>query len=351
MEDIEAGFKFYFFPTIESIFQKHIEGLKAVEVSNAEIEKLGGFEIFAEEVQLNARVSRFISHVYEVIDEEMSRSYGSGWLIFKKMKMHGKSLSRLSNFQSQMGDFVNAKLGWTPGSLHIIFQFLSQIDRECDLNEIFDIFEEEIDFRGLIELYKGADNQITRVWDGDQSHFVYPNPYIKEFVGLLPAILQETDRVVEYIDYLVNEYLKAALIITDDIEQAIDSDPEITQAEASEDNGKVAKNLIRPVFNEEIREDVISRLGEYFTPRNEFANFVNGDPINCKIDFNGVQAKLAGIFVQLRRDRDIDTGFHIETYEFIKNTFTYKGKNIVTKEIFNCLKDPSRINEKNMLRI
>ncbi|GET25847.1 hypothetical protein [Prolixibacter sp. NT017] len=351
MEDIEAGFKFYFFLTIESIFQKHIEGLKAVEVSNAEIEEVGGYDCFIDSSGITNRWSKFIDEVINIQLDQISIEFGEFWFLYNQFNRIKNGLDQ--KIQSNKGDFVKARLGWIPSTNELTYQIVTSFDNERDYSKsfhmVYDCINKEIDDKKYFELCKKADAWMTSIWNGNSDEHFIPNDLMLEFVNIYPTIKEYDDKLKEERDLYSSLYLETASRITDEVEGVVCSKED--ENEASKDNGKVAKNSIRPVFNEEIREDVISRFGEYFTPRNEFANFVNGDPINCKIDFSGVQAKLAGIFVQLRRDRDIDTGFHEETYEFIKNTFTLKGENIVTKEIFKCLKDPSRINEKNMLRI
>ena len=115
--------------------------------------------------------------------------------------------------------------------------------------------------------------------------------------------------------------------------------------------GKVEENDargFRPIFSPEIRHDVITDLGSLFSPAMEFENLVNGNPINGKIDFKGKQAKLAGIFYQLRKDNDIEVGTHEQTFEFIKDTFMINGKDISSKTILSYLNGKKNFDESNL---
>ncbi|GET29426.1 hypothetical protein [Prolixibacter sp. SD074] len=351
MEDIEAGFKFYFFPTTESIFQKHIEGLKAIDVNNAEIEEVGGYTCFIDSSGITNRWNKFIGEVIQIHVDQISIKYGELWILYNQFNEIKETLDQ--KMQSNKGDFVKSRLGWIPSTNELIYQIVTSFDNERDYSKnfrtVYDYANKEIDDKKYFELCQKADAWMTDIWNGNSDEHFIPNNLMQEFVNIYPTIKEYDDKLKEERDLYSSLYLETASRITDEGEGLVCSVEE--EYEASKDNGQVVKNLSRPVFNEEIREDVINSLGEYFTPRNEFSNLVNGAPINCKIDFNGAQAKLAGIFIQLRRDRDIDTGTHKETYEFIKNTFTYKGQDIVSKQIFIYLKDPGKINEKNMLRI
>ncbi len=118
-----------------------------------------------------------------------------------------------------------------------------------------------------------------------------------------------------------------------------------------EDKKPIKTNSVRPVFDEEIRSDVIKNLKHLFSPEKEFENFINGKLINGKIDFSGKQAKLAGLLIQLKRDGEVNSGTHEQTYEFLKNTFTINGKDISSKQILKYLTGKAKISESNMIHL
>lgn len=103
----------------------------------------------------------------------------------------------------------------------------------------------------------------------------------------------------------------------------------------------------RPIFNVESYDfkSIYDGLSAHFDPKEQFHNFIFGQEIVGKIDFSGKQKQLAGIFYKIRDEISnkgktkknwATFGTHKETFCFIRDNFTIKGKPITSREILNC---------------
>lgn len=109
--------------------------------------------------------------------------------------------------------------------------------------------------------------------------------------------------------------------------------------------------VFQPKINEQIIPELHQILKGFFDPEDQFENFLKGNQITGKINFKGRQNLLAGIFIRLKEDEDIQLGTHQQTYDFIKQYFLIKGRPIETKQILSYLKEPKKANPEKFIDI
>jgi hypothetical protein len=116
---------------------------------------------------------------------------------------------------------------------------------------------------------------------------------------------------------------------------------------------KEKSDSFRPIFNVESYDfkSMYDGLSAHFDPKEQFHNFIFGQEIVGKIDFSGSQKQLAGIFYKIRDEISNKSktpknwttfGTHKETFCFIRDNFTVKGKSITSLEILNCFERPEK---------
>ncbi|NEW84556.1 MAG: hypothetical protein GZ094_19620 [Mariniphaga sp.] len=110
-----------------------------------------------------------------------------------------------------------------------------------------------------------------------------------------------------------------------------------------------SNDIFIPIIQEDCTNDLICKLQNYFDPKEQFENFMNGCNVVGKINFKGDQNKLAGIFIDMRSFEYIQLGTHQQTYDFIRQTFLICGKPIDSKQILTYLKDPSKANKNKFI--
>jgi hypothetical protein len=165
---------------------------------------------------------------------------------------------------------------------------------------------------------------------------------------IFPLALKKIEKEwIKKLDWIIDEMVDNSI---DNLDFETDFNNLFPHINLSSDSAS-NENYIIPIVKEDIRDLLFEQLRNYFDPSGNLKLMLMGERIKGKIDFNGTQNQLAGIFITLRENKEASFGTHEQTYFFIKNTFTLKGKEITSKHILILLRDPAKANRSTWINI
>jgi len=103
-------------------------------------------------------------------------------------------------------------------------------------------------------------------------------------------------------------------------------------------------------IDKSVRQEYFSALKQYFTPQDQFKNFIFNRNFTV-INFNGYVSQLAGIFLTIYRNEDLIKLSWKETAKYISYKFRAKGNQINKNTIEDYLTGRKTMSRKNEIEI